>query len=546
MKKSIRIAVIVLVIAGVAVGAYLQFRPAQVDAATTSSTATVSRNTLSATVNGAGNIQSHQTTDLSFGQSGTVKSINVKVGDKVKAGDVLAELDTADLQLQLQSAEVNLKNAQANLAKTQTPNTELDIANAKAQLASAQAAYDKLAAGPTTSDLATAQAQLTSAKAAYDAAVKTSAAGDSSLQSAAAALQKAAMTLQQAQGAYDKISWRGDVGASSEAQTLQTATIDYDTAKTAYDSLVATSKSDAASKVASAAASLKSAEANLASVKDKVTAADLAAAQATLTQAKNNLESLQAGSDANTLAIAQGSVDSAQIALDQMKLKLQQAKVVAPFDGVVTAVNAKVGQTASGTAATVADLGNLEVVVNMSEVDVNQLKTGQTAEIALDAVSNAALTGTVTEIAPAGTQSSGVVNYPVTVALSKAPETVKTGMTANVNIVVNERKDVLAVPNRAVKTVNKQKVVTVLKNGQQVVVPVQTGLSNDTLTEIVSGLQEGDVVVINSSSTASTSTTRSGAGGLGALGAVTGGRPSARRGRPSARPMIAATDRGGQ
>ena len=121
MKKSIRIAAIVLVITGVAIGAYLQFRPTQVNAATTSSTATVSRNTLSATVNGAGNIQSHQTVDLSFGQSGTVKSINVKVGEKVKAGDVLAELDTADLQLQLQSAEVNLKNAQANLAKAQNP-----------------------------------------------------------------------------------------------------------------------------------------------------------------------------------------------------------------------------------------------------------------------------------------------------------------------------------------------------------------------------------------------------------------------------------------
>ena len=98
------------------------------------------------------------------------------------------------------------------------------------------------------------------------------------------------------------------------------------------------------------------------------------------------------------------------------------------------------------------------------------------------------------------------MNYPVTVSLSKAPESVKTGMTANLNIIVNERKDVLTVPNRAVKTVNKRKVVTVLKNGQQVVVPVQTGVSNDSLTEIVSGLQEGDVVVINSSSTASTST----------------------------------------
>ena len=83
------------------------------------------------------------------------------------------------------------------------------------------------------------------------------------------------------------------------------------------------------------------------------------------------------------------------------------------------------------------------------------------------------LKGTVTQIAPAGTQSSGVVNYPVTVTLDKARDAVKTGMTANLTIVVDERKNVLTVPNQAIKTVNKQKVVDVLKNGQQVQTPVQ-------------------------------------------------------------------------
>ena len=175
MKKSVRIIAVALVAAAVAVVAYTQFRPADVAAATTSTTATVTRRTLTSSVSSAGNIQSHQTADLAFGQSGTVKTINVSVGDKVKAGDVLGELDTTDLQLALKSAEVGLKNAQANLAEAQNPNTEADIANAKAQLASAQAAYDKVKAGPTASELATAQAQLASAKAAYDAAVKSAA-----------------------------------------------------------------------------------------------------------------------------------------------------------------------------------------------------------------------------------------------------------------------------------------------------------------------------------------------------------------------------------
>ena len=315
------------------------------------------------------------------------------------------------------------------------------------------------------------------------------------------------------------MSWRGDVAASGQAQTLQSATIDYNSAKAAYDALVATSKSDASSKVASAAAALRSAQASLDEIKNQVTTADLKAAQATLTQAKNNLETLLAGPDATELDIAQNGVESAQIALDQIKLKLQQAQVVAPFDGTVTTVNSKLGQTASGTAISLADLDHLDIVVNMAEVDVNKVKAGQPAEITLDAVTDLALTGTVSLIAPAGVQSSGVVNYPVTVAITKTTDAVKTGMTSNVNIIVAERDNVLTVPNRAIRTVGKQKTVTVLFEGQQIQTPVQAGLSGDSATEITSGLKEGDVVVLTTTTTKSTST----GGGMGIPGA--GGPP---------------------
>ncbi len=201
--------------------------------------------------------------------------------------------------LQLRSAQVNLKNAQDQLAQTKNPNTEQDIANARAQLESAQAAYDKVAAGASAAKLASAQAQVASAQAAYDAAVKSAASSDSSLVAASSTYEKARIAVQQAQGEYDKVSWRGDVAASGQAQTLQSATIDYNSAKAAYDALVATSKSDASSKVASAAAALHSAQASLDEIKNQVTTADLKAAQATLTQAKNNLETLLAGPDAN-------------------------------------------------------------------------------------------------------------------------------------------------------------------------------------------------------------------------------------------------------
>ncbi len=124
---------------------------------------------------------------------------------------------------------------------------------------------------------------------------------------------------------------------------------------------------------------------------------------------------------------------------------------------------------------------------------------------------DATLAGAVSQIEPAGTQSSGVVNYPVTIALTTITDTVKAGMTANVDLIVDQRSNVLTVPNRAIKTVNKQKVVTVLYEGQQNQVPVQTGLSNDTTTEIVSGLKAGDVVVLSTTTTKATSS----GGGMG-------------------------------
>jgi HlyD family secretion protein len=519
-KRAPRIA-LVLALAVLVTAAVLHFRPVSVSSADDLVTATVTRDSLSETVSAAGNIEAHQTVDLSFGQSGVVESVNVEVGDEVKAGDVLAELDTAELELSLRSAEVNLKNARNTLSETENPNTEQEIANAEASVASAQAAYDKVAAGASKPELSAAQAAVASAKAAYDAAAASAGTSDSDLVSAAAALEKARITLQAAQSAYDKVAWQGDAAATSQAGALQSATIDYDTAKSAYEALAATSESDAKSKIASAAASLQSARASLAGLQEQVSDADLIEAQATLTQAQNNLAELLAGPTDTELDTAGNGVETAQIAVDQAMLALQQAQIVAPFDGMVTAVSAVAGQTASGTAVTLSDLENLQVVVQMSEVDVVEIQPGQVVEITLDALSDVSLEGVVAQVDPAGTLTSGVVNYPVTVSLSQSTGAVKTGMTANLEIIIEQAENVLTVPNRAVKTVGQQKVVTLLVDGEQVQTPVEIGLTGDTRTEIAGGLSEGDVVVVSTTASTSTSSNSGGAaGGPGAMGVM--------------------------
>jgi HlyD family secretion protein len=508
---------VLALIAVVGVGAYLAFGTRRATA-TNLATATVERGTLVATVNAAGNITAHRQVALNFGQSGTVQKVNVSVGDRVTAGQVLAEMNTADLQLQLEDAKVNLRTAQAKLAQTKNPTTAQDIANARAQLDAAKANYNKLASGPSQAELTAAQGAVTSAQAAHDAALKAAGAPSSQLAQAQATLEKAAAALQSAQTAYDRVAWRPDVGRTQQAVTLANATADYNSAKAAYDALLATSGADQNTKVQQAKSQLEQAQANLANLQNQVTQDDLTASQAQVTQAQNNLDKLLAGPDANALDIAQNTVDQADIAVRQAQLKLDQSRIVAPFDGVVTAVNITIGQNAptSGTTGAIqlADLDHLEIVVNTSEVDISRLKEGQTAQITLDAVPNVTLNGKVSQIAPAGVQSQGVVNYPVTIALDNPPKSVKTGMTANVNIIVEERDNVLTVPNRALKTQNRQYFATVLFEGAQMQVPVTVGMSSDTATEIVSGLKEGDTVVL-SSTTTTQSRTGGGPGGFG-------------------------------
>ncbi len=527
MKRFLKLGAIGIVVAGVVTGAYLHFaaRPAAASSASLT-TATVQMGTLQATVSSAGNITAAQEVTLNFQQSGTVQKVNVKVGDQVKAGQVLAELDTADLQLQLQNAQVSLKLAQDKLAQAQTPATTQSIANARAQLEAAQAA-------------------VTSAQAAYTAAVQAAAGPNSQLEAARAQLEKTTATLQQAQAAYDKVSWRPDVGKLPQAATLQSATADYNSAKASYDALVATSGTDASSKVQQAQSQLQQ-------------------ARSQATQAQNALDTLLQGPDATAVSIAQDQVNQAQIALEQAQLKLQQAQIAAPFDGMVTVINITASQgapTGSGGAIQLADLSHLQVVVNMAEVDVNRVKVGQDAQITLDALPNVTLGGKVSQVAPAGVTQQGVVNYPVTIQLTNPSQSVRSGMTANLNVIVLQKDNVLMVPNRAVKTAasstpataasstasagtasgvqgnnqssgangaanaaarrsTRQQVVTVLKDGQQVQVAVQTGVSNDTMTEIVSGLAEGDVVVLNTTTTAQVRT----GGGLGIPGVGSLGR----------------------
>ncbi|MBC7259253.1 MAG: efflux RND transporter periplasmic adaptor subunit [Chloroflexi bacterium] len=449
-KRTIWI-ILVIVLAAAAIFGFSRWNASRTASSAAPQTSLVQRGDLQAIVGTSGTVRAAQSMDLTFGVAGTVVEILVAEGDKVTAGQPLARLDTTTLETQVASAELSLRLAEKNLADLKSPPTKTEIAQAEAALASAKAAYEAAKAKPVEWQIAQAEA----------------------------ALEKARKALQDAQAAYDAVSWRPNIAMLPQASQLQQATEAYQTALDNY-------------RIA------------MASVSD----APIKSAYAQMLQAQDAYDKLMAGPTEEELLSAEAQVTQAKLALDTARKNLDSATLKAPFDGTITAVNIITGQTvaANTVAMSIADLDHLQIQANLPEVDAVQVKVGQRAEITLDAISTQTISGQVSKIALIGTVTQGVVNYPVTIDLAPTDLPVKPGMTASINIIVDERKNVLMVPNRAIRSLGRNQgyYVEVMVEGQIIQLPVTIGLSNGTMTEVTgTGLREGDTVVVSTTTTTS-------------------------------------------
>jgi len=221
---------------------------------------------------------------------------------------------------------------------------------------------------------------------------------------------------------------------------------------------------------------------------------DLALAQSRLDDARREYERLLQGEESAEVAAALARVEAAQATLNQ-------AYIFAPFNGTITQTSLSVGDqvTAGDTGFRIDDLTSLLVDVQVSEVDINNVSVGQNATLTFDAILNQEYQGKVVQVGQAGETIQGVVSFTVTVELTNADELVKPGMTAAVNIVVEEVQNVLLIPNRAVRLVDDVRVVYILdENNQPLQVKVTLGASSDTMSVLASGdIEEGDLIILN-------------------------------------------------
>lgn len=270
----------------------------------------------------------------------------------------------------------------------------------------------------------------------------------------------------------------------------------------------------------------------------------LRAAEEKVAEREQALADLEAGADPLDVRTQQNTVAQKEAALRDARQRLADTTVRAPFDGVVAAINVKKGDTvSSGAIATLITEQKL-AEISLNEIDAAKVRIGQKATITVDAVSDLSITGEVADVDTVGTVSQGVVNYAVKIIFDTQDDRIKPGMSLSAAIITEARLDTLIVANSAVKSSSNGNYVEVLDDPVPAVnvgtngstsasytsdaaprqQAVQVGSSNDTMTEIVSGLNEGDRIVVSTIKPTATGAATQGTSIFGGIGG--GARPS--------------------
>lgn len=519
-------------------------------------TAVVERTSVTSGVAASGSLASLTSQNLGFTKGGQLTAVDVKVGDHVTAGEVLANIDPFPAQQSLNQAQSQLASQQAALTRLTTSpvvqgnQASLDqartiLSKTKDQANAVQDA-DQTAIDNANRQLDTdkktldkAQDALRSAQSACNAASSGLASGSGSSGSGSSGSTSTG-TGSPGTGSSHSGSW-GNGSSNAAMNAMMMGSVAAASAPTTPT---------ACTQVASAQSAVASAKSTVTADRNNVDAAQqkkdvdnqsgklsIANAQQEVVSAQNALNS-SASDRQPTINQQAGQVAAAQSAVDQAARDLQDTTLRAPVDGVVSALNGATGEfvapsantsaLAPGSDATIPGTGGdsaasaaapggsaspvrpggtqflvldnvdeFQVVLAFAETDAAAITAGQKVQLTFDAVPDLTLQGSVLSVSPTGTAISSVISYYVTVVLPKGDPRLKSGMTAQAEVLTRETPNVLAVPSAAVHTANGRGVVTVVQpDGTQRSAPVQTGVTGDGKTQILSGLTEGQQVVL--------------------------------------------------
>ena len=415
-------------------------------------TAEVIRGPLTATVGATGTVRANQYAVLTFETTGTVERVFVATGAIVPAGKRLAELSESSLPASIILAQADLVSAQRALD---------DVLYSQQGAAQAQ--------------LAVADARDVLEDAERDLIVNQEGNRGTSdtVKGARARLAVERERMENAKSVYDH-----SAGDLADGGPKAKAYLDYINARNAYNT---------------ALGAYNWYTGHPTEIQQSQLEAEVALAQAELDDATREYDRLKDGPNPDDVAAADARVAAAEATLGN-------AWISAPFAGTVTRVDVKPGDQAApgSTAFELADLKRLLVDVDVSEVDINRIQVGQPATLSFDAILDRTYTGHVIEVGLVGASVQGVVNFRVTVELGDVDALVRPGLTAAVNLVVEQIEDALLVPNRAVRVRDGERVVYIVREGLPQAVPIRLGVSSETDSQVLEGdVQEGDRIVLN-------------------------------------------------
>jgi HlyD family secretion protein len=489
---------IVLLIAGAGIGAaYAWWLAEPTTPPSQAQIATVERGPLTVTIDTVGAVASPSEHILTFAVGGRIQEIMVEESDRVQAGDVLAQLDAVELEIQVQQAQAALELNQARLAQAQRKPTELELAAAAAAVEAAQARYEQVGTGPTEAEIAADQAAVSSAEA--NVADLQRGPTEEEVRLARLAVDEAKNALWGAQASRDAIA--GSKSASQAQKDMaEAAVLNAEVAvQTAEVELQQLYEPPTPAERQAAAAQLAQARANYEHLLAQANNDEFKAAAAQISQAEANLDKLESQPLPEEIEMARAQVRGAQLALDAAEHRLDGASLQAPAGGTMVDVRASVGQTVAAGAPILVlrDLSAPTIEVQVHESQVAALQPGSTARVRLHAYPERWLEGQVGEVSPLASGSGAMVSYQVSIGLGADQVAARPGMTADVQIIVSQQEAALLAPRGALRREGGQWVVQVRRNARWEQAVVSLGARAGRYVEVLEGLAEGEQVRIH-------------------------------------------------
>ncbi len=443
-------------------------------------TVTVEKADLPIVISANGAIQPERSINVSPKTSGILRELLVQEGQTVAAGELLARMDDANLQGAFLQARGQVAAAQANLDRLVAGNRPEDIAQGSARLAAAEANAAKVRNGSRPEEIAQAQARLAAAQA--NAQKLRRGNRPQEIAQDEGRVQDAQANVLRAQQAFDRTQKLVTEGVLSR-RDLDLAQTDLDSAqgklKQSKQALNLNRAGARSEDIAAADAQVREAGDALQLLRSGSRSEDITAAQAQVSEVRDQLQLLRSGSRVEDIAQARAQLLSAQGNLKTIETQLSDTLIRAPFAGTITKKYADPGayvtpNTASSTVSSSTSSSILalasrnQVVANVAESDIAQIKLGLPVTIEVDAFVGETFKGKVSQIATQATLAQNVTSFEVKVAIEDPKNRLRAGMNSTVNIEAQKLSGVLTIPTVAIVRQDNQSGVYLAKNSDAI------------------------------------------------------------------------------